>query len=48
MRSLMRQESILNETLAKTEDENNYLDAHISELNSVNSIATADCANLEK
>ena len=41
IRNLLREEAALNENLTKIEDENNYLDGHITELNSVQSMATA-------
>lgn len=43
----MREESTLNESLAKIEDENNYLDGHISELNTVQAMATGEVAQAE-
>ena len=38
IRNLLREEAALNENLTKIEDENNYLDGHITELNSVQSM----------
>jgi hypothetical protein len=43
----MREESTLNENLAKVEDENNYLDSHISELNTVQTLVSAEAGNTE-
>ena len=48
IRNLIREETALNENLTKIEDENNYLDGHITELNSVQSMATSECSLAEK
>lgn len=44
----MREETNLNESLTKIEDENNYLDGHITELNSIQVMATAEVNQAEK
>lgn len=48
IRNLLREETALNENLTKIEDENNYLDGQITELNSVQSMSTAECSLAEK
>lgn len=48
LRSLMREETNLNEALSKVEDENAALDANISELDTAISINNGEISNKEK
>jgi predicted nuclease with TOPRIM domain len=48
IRNLLREEAALNENLTKIEDENNYLDGHITELNSVQEMTASECSSTEK
>ena len=48
IRNLLREEAALNENLTKIEDENNYLDGHITELNSVQGMIASECSLTEK
>ena len=45
---MLREEATLNESLTKIEDENNYLDGHITELNNVQAMAAGEVAQAEK
>ena len=48
IRNLLREESTLNESLTKIEDENNYIDSHITELNAVHTMLSEEVARGEK